>query len=117
MNENKSEKKQKHKKEKKKLTGTKKALIVLAVLLGIVLIVMFSFSLTVKHYLGKINRVSPDDVSAVHPSSEDFETDEEPGGEKLAPDDVKWTSGLPRLNDDPLMNIMLVGQDRREGQG
>ena len=117
LNENKSEKKQKHKKEKKKLTGTKKALIVLAVLLGIVLIVMFSFSLTVKHYLGKINRVSPDDVSAVHPSSEDFETDEEPGGEKLAPDDVKWTSGLPRLNDDPLINIMLVGQDRREGQG
>ena len=47
LNENKSEKKQKHKKEKKKLTGTKKALIVLAVLLGIVLIVMFSFSLTV----------------------------------------------------------------------
>ena len=43
--------------------------------------------------------------------------DEEPGGEKLAPDDVKWTSGLPRLNDDPLINIMLVGQDRREGQG
>ena len=83
LNENKSEKKQKHKKEKKKLTGTKKALIVLAVLLGIVLIVMFSFSLTVKHYLGKINRVSPDDVSAVHPSSEDFETDEEPGGEKF----------------------------------
>ena len=54
LNENKSEKKQKHKKEKKKLTGTKKALIVLAVLLGIVLIVMFSFSLTVKHYLGKM---------------------------------------------------------------
>jgi len=117
LNENKSEKKQKHKKEKKKLTGTKKALIVLAVLLGIVLIVVFSFSLTVKHYLGKINRVSPDDVSAVHPSSEDFETDEEPGGEKLSPDDVKWTSGLPRLSDDPLINIMLVGQDRREGQG
>lgn len=63
------------------------------------------------HYLSKINR-----VQEVVPVSEDFETEENEGLDEMNPEDVEWGEIAPLMDDD-LLNILLVGQDRRPGEG
>ena len=68
--------------------------------------------------MDKINKVS-DTVDVIPPDQEDFETDtsKEPKDIiELKPEEVDWSEIEPFLDDD-LINILLVGQDRREGEG
>lgn len=61
----------------------------------------------------------PEAVDIIPPEQEDFETDtsNEPQDIiELKPEEVDWSEIKPFMNDD-LLNILLVGQDRREGQG
>ena len=93
----------------------KKFLIVLAVLLALILAAGAAGWFVMNHYLNKINRV--EEVDTVPAVDEDFETDEDTGLDVLEPEDVTWGDDGSLFSDDNLLNILLVGQDRRPGEG
>ncbi len=98
--------------KKKTKKGTKAFIAIILVLLTIFL----SGVVVVNHYLNKINRVG--DIVPIPSDQEDFETDVyDPSLEVIDPDSVNWGGEGYNGNDDHLINILLVGQDRREGQG
>lgn len=102
-------------KEKKK--GNKKVKIVFA-LIAVFLVVGICFGgfMTLEHYLDKINKIG--DESQLDPSLEDFLTDGDvdPNSEVLDPNAINWDE-FQALGDEHLLNILLVGQDRRPGEG
>lgn len=78
--------------------------------------------------LNKINRVNKEEEVFVDPSSEDFEIDEELAAriqsdseseiEVVDPKDIDWGDlNIPVVEDQDVINLLLIGQDRREGQG
>ena len=91
-------------------------LIVLAVILALIVgggAAGFGY---VNRFLGKINRTDDSALVTVAPENEDFETEENNGLEELSPEDVVWADE-EMLDDDDLLNILLVGQDSRPGEG
>lgn len=109
MEENKNEQlKRKAKEQAKKLRRvspmTTALLLFLAFLLAAILFILIS--------LGMIGRSSNDRID---PSMEDFEVDSD-GPDTVSPKDVEWGLVEP-LDDEDLVNILLVGQDRRPGEG
>ena len=96
-----------NRRKKRKGTGLIVFLVVLLVLAGGGFLVM-------NHYLGKINRV--EEQVTIAPEDEDFETEKNEGWDVLEPEDVEWGEIAPLMDDD-LLNILLVGQDKRPGQG
>ncbi len=108
------------KKNKEKKRNVKKTvLIILLCLLLFILLVGAAGVITVNHYLNKINRVN-EVVDVIPPENEFFEIDESPDEnlEVVDPESIVWeeTPGVA-FNDEDLINILLVGQDRRPGQG
>ncbi len=126
----------------KKKGGAKKAVIITVVAAAVlILATVGSGLLIVHHYLGQIEYVDPADTQHdVLPGSDFFFTDEELGpiappetspvtdgtdgiqdGTETAPPetDVQWPDigELPKFDDDKLINILIVGQDRRAGEG
>lgn len=96
----------------------KKRKIVALVCVATVLLLAVSAFWYVQTKLDKINKV-PDTVDVIPPDQEDFETDTSNEAERyheLKPEEVDWSEIEPFLDDD-LLNILLVGQDRREGEG
>lgn len=101
----------------------KKALWISGIILLVLLLLSgLAFGIT-KYYLNQINRVDDSDTTIIDPADQDFETDSsEPGGEEeaekpvLDPEDIHW-GAAEALPDGDLINLLLVGQDRREGQG
>ena len=81
--------------------------------------------LFVQAKLNQISRVDEESVEKVDPSQEDFEIDEELAQEiaenkvdALDPDEVQWNNAdIDVMQDKDVSNILLIGQDRREGQG
>jgi len=115
--------------------------IALILVLVVILIMAGGFSV-IKSYLGQISRTyNQSFLETVAPEDENFEADEvgehydatteidtvtNQGDENvdadtseeiayIDPDDVEWDF-IERLEDDHLINILLVGQDRREGE-
>lgn len=115
--------------------------IALIVVLVVILVLALGGFAVIKSYLGQINRTYDQDISeTISPKEEYFEVDEtdengdetiDPGSDTelddkgdsdasdeiafIAPDDVEWDF-IERIEDDKLINILLVGQDRREGE-
>lgn len=91
---------------------TKIVLVVLAVLLlGGVAGAGYAWS-----KLDKINKA--EEVEKVEPEEEYFEPDEEEKGyEEVNPEDVTWSSSEEVFGDDNVLNLLLIGQDRRPGEG
>lgn len=88
----------------------KKAKVLLGFIMFLIIIALLAF-LVADHYLDKINRENLDDII-----SADDETFDGEGDEGLDPNDVDWAE-IEKLNDDDLINILLIGQDRRPGEG
>lgn len=103
--------KKKFAKKKKKLTRKQLILIVVLVLLFAVISIV---GFTVLHYTGLINHIKDYDV--ISPEDEYFETDDTNGLEVIDPNSIEWDLSGP-LGDEDLLNLLLVGQDRRPGQG
>lgn len=116
--------------------------IALIVVLIVILTMVLSGFAVIKSYLSQIRRTyDQSSLETIEPDDEYFETDEsevppdtttdmdnciDPNGENEAvdtndkstfidPDDVKWDF-IEQIEDDHLVNILLVGQDRREGE-
>ena len=86
--------------------------VVLAVICGIALAGL----IFVLSKLGKINQAV--DVEKLAPESEYFETDETSANlENLNPDDVAWADNETVSGSDDVINLLLIGQDRRSGEG
>ncbi len=111
-------------KEKGMTPSTKRVLlIVLSVLLSVILVVLIAGTAYMERMLNLINK-NPDDSTMSREEYEQFLQDqlatEETGftGETIDPNDVNLN-----LNDKPveeqehIINIMLIGQDRRPGEG
>ncbi len=110
------------------------ALTVLLVLLLFILTAVLAVFIVINHYLNKINRIDPSDVSVIPPEAftDTDDTDyidpnaslivDDPEPDTSAPDtdpsidppDTKapeTTSKYTELHDENLLNIMIVGQD------
>ncbi len=105
------------------MAAWKKAAVTVGGILLVLLIVFGAGILVAKHYLNKINRVDESTVSTISPEDEDFEVDELPpettnsGVERpMDSNEILWAPVEP-LKDEQLINLMLVGQDRRKGEG
>lgn len=102
------------------MRSKKKRIIIICILLFLVAL-LGSGIFVVKHYLGKINRVDDSNVeNVIPPERQDFEVDSNSSGElpedTMDPDEVQWDD-VQAFQDDHLINILLVGQDRWKGQG
>lgn len=92
--------------------GMRKRTKVILTILIVLLLLIGGGLLIANHYLNKINRENLDDVVA--PTEETFETDGDDAGSD--PNKITWP-GIEPFDDDKLLNILLVGQDRLPGQG
>ena len=115
----------KNKPEKKKMKkSTKVILIVLSVILALILAAMITVVIWGKVLLSKIPRLSPNVETLTQEEAEDLRNETDPvdpdftgptydSNEIEMPDD----SADKIANSSHIINIMLVGQDRRPGQG
>lgn len=97
--------------KKPKKPAKNKILITICVILAVLLIALVAVAIVANTFLGNLNRIDPNqtfdtvDPSDIFEESEPIETD--PSTDKL--DQLIKGEGV--------VNILLVGQDRREGQG
>lgn len=99
------------KSKKQKKPAKNKILIAICVILAVILIALVAVAIVANNLLGNINRLDPNqtygtvDHNDIFGESEPLETD--PTADKT--DQI--------IKGDGTVNILLVGQDRREGQG
>lgn len=67
--------------------------------------------------LDKINKVDDKDIDKVNPAAETFEVDENPDAEAVKPEEIQWDNvDVDVMRDKDVVNILLIGQDRRPGE-
>lgn len=126
---------------KKRKNNKKGCRIAFIVVLIVILTMALGGFAVIKSYLGQLRRTyEQSSLETIAPEDEYFDADEsedspdadmdtgiDQGNEKndsdtsaevtlIDPDDVEWDF-IERIEDDQLINILLVGQDRREGEG
>jgi len=114
-------------KNSKERSGGKKKrtlLIVLNVVLAVVLIVLILGTMYIESRLGLINKKDPETEQTLSGEElENLENQTDPvnpdfTGPTLSGDDIVWGDGTvePIEITDEIINILLIGQDRREGE-
>ena len=112
--------------KKRTLDGPQKRrrlLTVLCVVLAVILAVLVAATVYLEYLMGKIGRTQ--DLSQSTLSQEEIdaiqnpdETDPENSAPSVNPDDVTWADDpATHIGGDHIVNILLIGQDRREGEG
>lgn len=103
--------------------GKRRALIVLCVVLGILLALLLGITVFAHSLLNKINYVGPDEQETMSSDEiRDFLEDErEEDGDATDPemneDEVDWGDANVQIaTGDDVVNILLIGQDRRSGE-
>ena len=112
------------KKEKKKGSFRRTVLTVLCVVLALILVVLVAATAYLEGILGLINRTDPNKNHSGMSESEymnsvlEEETlDPDFTGPEMDPDDVIWGDNTQIDATEDVINILLIGQDRREGEG
>ena len=99
----------------------RKLLTALCIFLALVLVIMLGLVIWGKTLLGRINRFDPNENTLSSSEMDDIlnQTDPDVTGPVLNPDDVTLPTGPVDVipTDENIINFLLVGQDRREGQG
>lgn len=98
----------------KKLSKTKKIILIVFALFLLLCIGLMAF---LHSKLNRINRIDASDVEMVSPEEETFDglTKEEAGEDT---EDVFWNNvDMDIMRDENVHNILLIGQDRRDGEG
>ncbi len=95
---------------------------ILLIVLVVILLGVGAVYLYVQGKLNKINRVDTSQEEMLDPAEETFEVEDESkadGSEDtIQPEDITWdTADIQVMQDKDVANILLIGQDRREGQG
>lgn len=113
------------KKGKQKRSAKRTALIVLCVVLALILLVLIFGG----WYLAKMMNLIGRDDGSNHTtmSAEEYEAwlkeqqdtiDDDYTGEIIDPSDITWADNTDQIGEgEHIINILLIGQDRREGQG
>lgn len=96
-------------------------LIILCIFLSLVLVILLAGTVVMENLFGGINRVDPNDTYAtLSPEElEDFlnqETDHFYSGPTMHEDDVTWETNDGVVQGENVINILLIGQDRRPGE-
>lgn len=98
--------------------------IVLTAFLAILLLTAGGATWFVLHSLNKIQRVDTEKEVWISPELESFETDEQEGLPEdavetniVTPEEVVWETPREVKRSDRVHNILLIGQDRRPGEG
>lgn len=98
------------------MSKTKKIVIAIICL---IIILFLGLNLFINVMLNKINRSDVNDVERIPRAEETIEKDD--GSEETIGEDDKSNfiviDGIEMLKDENIKNILLIGQDRREGQG
>jgi len=96
----------------KKKTILLKILLAFTTLLLIISVASYAY---LQSLLNLINRNEPS--STISPEDEFFETDENAEGEEMDPEEIMWPeNGNGIIRDKNIINILLIGQDRRPGE-
>ena len=108
--------------EKKKKSGKKIALIIICCVLALILAALICVVVFANSYLGLINRDYDDSTMSSSEYEEYLKSqtdalDPNFSGEVIDPDDVDWDAHEPIESSSQVINILLIGQDRREGEG
>lgn len=101
---------------------TRKTLIIILTVAAILIALTIIGLSALFAFLNKINKVDNSEIEVVPQTEETFEIDDELSEEEseitMAPEDVVWNGEkITVMQDDAVKNILLIGQDRREGQG
>lgn len=111
-----------NKNAKPKMTKKKKVLMIILIVIVSLVLIGIGVYFGGKKYLERrffdpISRTYNEDIKVIPPEAENFETDDfNENYETVDPDDIDWGESSD-FNDEELINILLVGQDRRKGQG
>lgn len=101
----------------------RRLLKVICVILALILLLMLGATVVYESLLNRINRVegteaalSEEEVSAILATEEEEEPD--PTAEEIEPEEITTpTSAAVEIKNEDLIHILLVGQDRRPGEG
>lgn len=87
---------------------------ILVIVLGVLVLSLMVVMMYVLWQLDKINQA--EDIEALSAAEEYFETDESSMYDAMNPGDVEWSSDESVNGEDDVINILLIGQDRRPGE-
>lgn len=103
---------------KKKMPIWLKIILIFLIIFLILAGIAFAF---LQSKLNKINKVDNESVEMVDKEDETFEIDESldlSGADVIDPEEITWDGlDIEVMQDKDVINILLIGQDRREGQG
>jgi len=99
---------------KKKLPAWVKLIIGIVVFFLVLTLAAYAY---IQHTLNKINKA--DQVEVVEPQEEYFEIDSDLKSDlvEMDPNNIEWDIDEDIMQDKDIVNILLIGQDRREGEG
>jgi len=106
--------------QKKKTVSWKRVLLtVLCVILALVLTILLAVTVLLERYFGLINNENINQ-DRVYFTEDEYQDDNQLdyNGPGMDEDDVNWGEDAdPIAQSDNVINILLIGQDRREGEG
>ena len=110
--------------KKKQKNGLRSTLIVLSVVLGIILAILIAGTVYAEFLLGKVNYVDPDATEPTYAQeivdaiiNETEPTDPEFTGPELKEEDVVLETAAPvEVDSENVVNILLIGADRRKNE-
>lgn len=107
--------------KKKKTAKTKRSvLIALCVFLSVVLVCLIGATIYMESMFGLINKKDPngtEDYMSEEEYLEGEENNEDITGPEQDPDNIDWSEIEKIVGDENVINILLIGQDRRKGEG
>ena len=104
------------------MKSNRKRIPVWAKILTTILVVLLAAgAVSVGYTWSKLNKINKaEKVERVEPQEEYFEQDaenEEEKYEEVNPEDITWSNSEKVFGDDNVLNLLLIGQDRRPGEG
>lgn len=110
-------------KQRRKSSPARTAMKFLCTLLGLIFVVMLAVTVYFQHLLGQINYVNPGDSVSLSQEELDAYLSAEEGsgssGSSMNTGDIQFNQHNTRIGGrgSNIVNILLIGQDRREGEG
>lgn len=111
-------------KHKKPAAVRRGLLVTLCITLSVLLVLLIVLTIYIETMLDKINYVDPNQTYNGMSESEynqmilqEETTDPEFTGPEIDPEDVIWGSDTEIFHSENVINFLLIGQDRREGEG
>ena len=108
--------------KKRRSTPARIALKILCTFLGLILVVMAAATFCVQYLLGQVNFIDPEQIKMLTQSELDEllsnDDSQTPGGSEADAGDVSFDGEVGQIGGkgSGIVNILLIGQDRREGE-